>query len=197
MPAVAVKKKSAAGLLSSQQHPGKKTMSAAASLEDAEDEKVFLERSVEFSQEGDQLMQKRQYVKALQFYEQAKKLMPKGHELSSSVDANRAECYLLMNRHADAVSAASDALKMNAENAQALVTRAKAYVSTQNETRAKKDIAQAHALVPNDAQIKQLHDIIHGIGNGKTPAGLGGMLLWECTPLGKGRAGRGKRSEKT
>ena len=40
---------------------------------------------------------------------------------------------------------------------------AKAYVSTQNETRAKKDIAQAHALVPNDAQIKQLHDIIHGI----------------------------------
>ena len=51
-------------------------------------------------------MQKRQYVKALQFYEQAKKLMPKGHELSSSVDANRAECYLLMNRHAGAVSAA-------------------------------------------------------------------------------------------
>ena len=102
MPAVAVKKKS--GLLSGSQHPGKKTMSAAASLEDAEDEKVFLERSVEFSQEGDQLMQKRQYVKALQFYEQAKKLMPKGHELSSSVDANRAECYLLMNRHADEVS---------------------------------------------------------------------------------------------
>ena len=136
MPAVAVKKKSAGLLSSQQQHPGKKTMSAAASLEDAEDEKVFLERSVEFSEEGDQLMQKRQYVKALQFYEQAKKLMPKGHELSSSVDANRAECYLLMNRHADAVSAASDALKMNAENAQALVTRAKAYVSTQNKTRA-------------------------------------------------------------
>ena len=106
MPAVAVKKKSAGLLSSQQQHPGKKTLSAAASLEDAEDEKVFLERSVEFSEEGDQLMQKRQYVKALQFYEQAKKLMPKGHELSSSVDANRAECYLLMNRHADAVSAA-------------------------------------------------------------------------------------------
>jgi len=190
MPAVAVKKKS--GLLSGSQHPGKKTMSAAASLEDAEDEKVFLERSVEFSQEGDQLMQKRQYVKALQFYEQAKKLMPKGHELSSSVDANRAECYLLMNRHADAVSAASDALKMNAENAQALVTRAKAYVSTQNETRAKKDIAQAHALVPNDAQIKQLHDIIHGVGNGKTPAGLGGMNL---APSSKKKGGKMSAAE--
>ena len=66
---------------------------------------------------------------------------------------------------------ASDALKMNAENAQALVTRAKAYVSTQNETRAKKDIAQAHALVPNDAQIKQLHDIIHGLGTGRRRRG--------------------------
>merc|ERR1719183_2695447 len=89
-------------------------------------------------------MQKKEFKNALQFYEQAKQLMPKGHELSSGLDASRAECYLVMDRLADAVSAASDALKMNGENARALVTRAKAYASTENETRAKKDIARAH-----------------------------------------------------
>ena len=173
MPAVAVKKKS--GLLSGSQHPGKKTMSAAASLEDAEDEKVFLERSVEFSQEGDQLMQKRQYVKALQFYEQAKKLMPKGHELSSSVDANRAECYLLMNPTTRASGGSGVGRVENERGERASVgDEGEGVREHAKRNEAKKDIAQAHALVPNDAQIKQLHDIIHGIGSGEDAGGVRG-----------------------
>ena len=157
-----------------------------------EDEKVFLERSLEFQQEGDQFMQKKEFKNALQFYEQAKQLMPKGHELSSGLDASRAECYLVMDRLADAVSAASDALKMNGENARALVTRAKAYASTENETRAKKDIARAHELLPEDSHIKHMHDLILGVGNGKTPAGLGGMNL---APSSKKKGGKMSAAE--
>ena len=46
--------------------------------------------------------------------------------------------------------------------------------------------------MPDDAQIKQLHDIIHGIGNGKTPAGLGGMNL---APSSKKKGGKMSAAE--
>ncbi len=185
MPAVAVKRKSAVFGGSNNNNNNEKE-------KENEDEKVFLERSLEFQQEGDQFMQKKEFKNALQFYEQAKQLMPKGHELSSGLDASRAECYLVMDRLADAVSAASDALKMNGENARALVTRAKAYASTENETRAKKDIARAHELLPEDSHIKHMHDLILGVGNGKTPAGLGGMNL---APSSKKKGGKMSAAE--
>ena len=185
MPAVAVKRKSAV-------FGGSNNNNNNNNEKENEDEKVFLERSLEFQQEGDQFMQKKEFKNALQFYEQAKQLMPKGHELSSGLDASRAECYLLMDRLADAVSAASDALKMNGENARALVTRAKAYASTENETRAKKDIARAHELLPEDSHIKHMHDLILGVGNGKTPAGLGGMNL---APSSKKKGGKMSAAE--
>jgi tetratricopeptide (TPR) repeat protein len=184
MPAVAVKRKSAVF--------GGSNNNNNNNEKENEDEKVFLERSLEFQQEGDQFMQKKEFKNALQFYEQAKQLMPKGHELSSGLDASRAECYLVMDRLADAVSAASDALKMNGENARALVTRAKAYASTENETRAKKDIARAHELLPEDSHIKHMHDLILGVGNGKTPAGLGGMNL---APSSKKKGGKMSAAE--
>ena len=185
MPAVAVKRKSAV-------FGGSNNNNNNNNNAENEDEKVFLERSLEFQQEGDQFMQKKEFKNALQFYEQAKQLMPKGHELSSGLDVSRAECYLLMDRLADAVSAASDALKMNGENARALVTRAKAYASTENETRAKKDIARAHELLPEDSHIKHMHDLILGVGNGKTPAGLGGMNL---APSSKKKGGKMSAAE--
>jgi len=185
MPAVAVKRKSAV-------FGGSNNNNNNNNNAENNDEKVFLERSLEFQQEGDQFMQKKEFKNALQFYEQAKKLMPKGHELSSGLDVSRAECYLLMDRLADAVSAASDALKMNGENARALVTRAKAYASTENETRAKKDIARAHELLPEDSHIKHMHDLILGVGNGKTPAGLGGMNL---APSSKKKGGKMSAAE--
>ena len=185
MPAVAVKRKSAV-------FGGSNNNNNNNNEKENEDEKVFLERSLEFQQEGDQFMQKKEFKNALQFYEQAKQLMPKGHELSSGLDASRAECYLVMDRLADAVSAASDALKMNGENARALVTRAKAYASTENETRAKKDIARAHELLPEDSHIKHMHDLILGVGNGKTPAGLGGMNL---APSSKKKGGKMSAAE--
>ena len=185
MPAVAVKRKSAV-------FGGSNNNNNNSNEKENEDEKVFLERSLEFQQEGDQFMQKKEFKNALQFYEQAKQLMPKGHELSSGLDASRAECYLVMDRLADAVSAASDALKMNGENARALVTRAKAYASTENETRAKKDIARAHELLPEDSHIKHMHDLILGVGNGKTPAGLGGMNL---APSSKKKGGKMSAAE--
>ena len=185
MPAVAVKRKSAV-------FGGNNNNNNNNKEQENEDEKVFLERSLEFQQEGDQFMQKKEFKNALQFYEQAKQLMPKGHELSSGLDASRAECYLVMDRLADAVSAASDALKMNGENARALVTRAKAYASTENETRAKKDIARAHELLPEDSHIKHMHDLILGVGNGKTPAGLGGMNL---APSSKKKGGKMSAAE--
>ncbi|CAL6310281.1 unnamed protein product [Bathycoccus prasinos] len=186
MPAVAVKRKSAVFGGSNNNNNNNNNE------KENEDEKVFLERSLEFQQEGDQFMQKKEFKNALQFYEQAKQLMPKGHELSSGLDASRAECYLVMDRLADAVSAASDALKMNGENARALVTRAKAYASTENETRAKKDIARAHELLPEDSHIKHMHDLILGVGNGKTPAGLGGMNL---APSSKKKGGKMSAAE--
>ena len=185
MPAVAVKRKSAV-------FGGSNNNNNNNNEKENEDEKVFLERSLEFQQEGDQFMQKKEFKNALQFYEQAKQLMPKGHELSSGLDASRAECYLVMDRLADAVSAASDALKMNGENARALVTRAKAYASTENETRAKKDIARAHELLPEDSHIKHMHDLILGVGKGKTPAGLGGMNL---APSSKKKGGKMSAAE--
>jgi tetratricopeptide (TPR) repeat protein len=185
MPAVAVKRKSAV-------FGGSNNNNNNNNEKENEDEKVFLERSLEFQQEGDQFMQKKEFKNALQFYEQAKQLMPKGHELSSGLDASRAECYLVIDRLADAVSAASDALKMNGENARALVTRAKAYASTENETRAKKDIARAHELLPEDSHIKHMHDLILGVGNGKTPAGLGGMNL---APSSKKKGGKMSAAE--
>ena len=185
MPAVAVKRKSAV-------FGGSNNNNNNNNEKENEDEKVFLERSLEFQQEGDQFMQKKEFKNALQFYEQAKQLMPKGHELSSGLDASRAECYLVMDRLADAVSAASDALKMNGENARALVTRAKAYASTENETRAKKDIARAHELLPEDSHIKHMHDLILVVGNGKTPAGLGGMNL---APSSKKKGGKMSAAE--
>ena len=185
MPAVAVKRKSAVfgGNNNNNNNNNNKE-------KENEDEKVFLERSLEPTR--GRIMQKKEFKNALQFYEQAKQLMPKGHELSSGLDASRAECYLVMDRLADAVSAASDALKMNGENARALVTRAKAYASTENETRAKKDIARAHELLPEDSHIKHMHDLILGVGNGKTPAGLGGMNL---APSSKKKGGKMSAAE--
>ena len=78
-----------------------------------EDEKVFLERSLEFQQEGDQLMQKKDFQERAAVLRASETIDAERARVIVCLDASRAECYRVMDRLADAVSAASDALKMN------------------------------------------------------------------------------------
>jgi len=161
--------------------------------EDAADEEAFLQQSIALMQEGKLLVQKKSYAKAMVILERANKAMPKKAETKerADLDANRAICFVNLVRHADAVSAATDALHVDADNLDALRARATAYEQTGNNQKARKDIEQCFKLKPDDQQIKQLYDLIHGGSDNsavvaKTPAGLGGMSLAPAKKQGGG-----------
>ena len=108
MPAVAVKRKSAVFGGNNNNNNNNNNNKE----KENEDEKVFLEPLVGVSTKRDVVMQKKG-PKSGRCSFASKRNNCRGHELSSGLDTSRAECYLVMDRLADAVSAASDALKMN------------------------------------------------------------------------------------
>lgn len=124
--------------------------------------------------EAQKLKDGRNFPKAASAYQQCIELVGASNPVAADLFAAKSQCHLAMRHYADVVVDATRALKISPKNVDALVSRARAYLATGQEKKAKADASAAHALDGTNDAAKAL---LESFEPKKPVAGLGGMSL--------------------
>lgn len=159
---------------------GKKTKTILSKSTEALDTEVAKKYS-DLKQEGNQCFAKKDYLKAIELYDQASKVLPEGAVEKADLVSNKAACYLLLKRFKDAAKEASNALQLQPNHLKALQRRAKAYESQGLYKQALSDI-QAYnktdaATDESKETEKRLKDLMSGrkLGGSASANGAGAL----------------------
>lgn len=115
------------------------------------DSSVFLKRAHELKEEGNRRFQAKDYVGALQQYENALKLTPKSHPDRAVFHSNRAACLMQMKPidYEAVLSECSLALQVQPDFVRALLRRARAFEAIGKYEMAMQDVQSLLAVDPN------------------------------------------------
>ena len=124
--------------------------------------------------EAQKLKDGRHFAKAASAYQQCIELVGASNPVAADLFAAKSQCHLALRHWADVVADATRALKISPKNVDALVSRARAYLATGQEKKAKADASAAHATDGTDDAAKAL---LESFEPKKPVEGLGGMSL--------------------
>ncbi|KAG8385779.1 hypothetical protein BUALT_Bualt03G0080800 [Buddleja alternifolia] len=115
------------------------------------DSSVFLKRAHEVKEEGNRRFQAKDYVGALQQYENALKLTPKMHPDRAVFHSNRAACLMQMKPidYDTVISECTLALHVQPQFVRALLRRARAYEAMRKHEMALQDVQSLLIVDPN------------------------------------------------
>ncbi|KAH0619106.1 hypothetical protein JD844_018780 [Phrynosoma platyrhinos] len=102
--------------------------------------------------EGNELVKKGNYKKAVEKYTQSLKL----HKLECATYTNRALCYLNLKQYKEAIQDCSEALQIDPKNVKAFYRRAQAYKELKNYKSSKADINSLLKIEPENSAAKKL-----------------------------------------
>ncbi|XP_070600812.1 mitochondrial import receptor subunit TOM34 [Erythrolamprus reginae] len=102
--------------------------------------------------EGNELVKKNNYKKAIEKYTESIKL----HKMECTTYTNRALCYLNLKQYKEAIVDCSEALKIDSKNVKAFYRRAQAYKELKDYKSSKADINSLLKIEPENGAAKKL-----------------------------------------
>ncbi|KAK1378344.1 HSP-interacting protein [Heracleum sosnowskyi] len=115
------------------------------------DSPIFLKRAHELKEEGNKKFQAKEYVSALEQYDNALKLIPKTHPDRAVFHSNRAACLMQMKPidYETVIAECSMALQVQPQFVRALLRRARAYEAIGKYEMAMQDVQELLGADPN------------------------------------------------
>ncbi|XP_074341689.1 protein CLMP1-like [Apium graveolens] len=115
------------------------------------DSPIFLKRAHELKEEGNKKFQAKEYVSALEQYDNALKLIPKTHPDRAVFHSNRAACLMQMKPidYETVIAECSMALQVQPQFVRALLRRARAYEAIGKYDMAMQDVQELLGADPN------------------------------------------------
>ncbi|PKU78783.1 protein CLMP1 [Dendrobium catenatum] len=162
------------------------------------DPSVFLKRAHELKEEGNQRFQAKDYAGALEQYELALRLLPRGHPERAVFHSNRAACLLQMRPidHEAVAAECSLALQAQPRYCRALLRRARALEALRRYDLALQDVNSLLALEPSHSDALDLarrlrvalspspsHHVEQSLASRPSPAALGASAVRAAAPI--------------
>ncbi|XP_020582741.1 HSP-interacting protein [Phalaenopsis equestris] len=164
----------------------------------ASDAAIFLKRAHELKEEGNNRFQIKDYAGALEQYELALKLLPRGHPERAVFHSNRAACLLQMRPvdHEAVAAECSLALQAQPRYCRALLRRARALEALRRYDLALQDVNSLLTLEPSHSDALDLarrlraalsvspaHHVEQCIASRPSPAALGASAVRATAPI--------------